>query len=363
VGRQRLLALAAALPALVLPGCGNDGSDGNGRAETLPSVERPQLAFFTTHPEHSEGIYDLAVSDDRARAMEVLTGGSVNGSVWPQLFTRVSWSPDGERIAFAGGPGPLDAALEDRNDIYLIDADGANTERLTEVGDAGEPVWSPDGDTIVFTRLRSHEGEPFRADLWSVDVDGGEPTQLTEVADWQVDRAGSFAPDGSRLAFTRTTFDPGAMYLEETSAIHVIDADGSSEQTIIERGSDPAFSPDGERVAFVSDRDENGELCYGDRCRLAGELYVASADGSEPERLTETRDLDEARPSWLPDGSRIAYQRGRVFQNAEVMSILELNAGGNCGREILKGSGDGAWYASPAWRPSEPNSGGGPLDC
>ena len=64
------------------------------------------------------------------------------------------------------------------------------------------------------------------------------------------------------------------------------------------------------RIAFVSDRDRNGELCYGDRCFIANELYVANADGSSPLRLTRTQDLNEARPSWLPNGSRIAYQRG-----------------------------------------------------
>jgi TolB protein len=331
-------------------------------AGTLPGTERPQLAFFTTHPEHSEGIYDLALSDGRGDGMETLTGGSIDGSVWPQLFTRVSWSPDGERIAFAGGPGPLDASRQDVNDIYVVHADGSNSEQLTKVGDAGDPVWSPDGTAIVFTRLRSQEGEPFGADLWSIDADGGEPTQLTEAADWEVDRSGSFTPDGSQLGFTRTTFEPDSISLDETSAIHIVDADGSHAM-LIDRGSDPAFSPDGERIAFASDRDQNGELCYGDRCRLAGELYVANADGSDPKRLTETSELNEARPSWFPDGSRIAYQRGKVFQNAEVMSILELNADGSCGREILKGSGDGTWYASPAWRPSEPRVGGGRLSC
>jgi Tol biopolymer transport system component len=360
---QLVIALAAAISAVTWLSCGGDGGDKGDVVGTLPSSERPEIAFFTTHPEHSEGIYDLAISDAEGNRMNVLTGGSIEGSVWPQLFTRVSWSPDGERIAFAGGPGPLDATVEDQIDIYVMQADGSQDEQLTELGDAADPVWSPDGDTIVFTRLRSPEGEPFRADLWSIDVDGGEPTRLTEATDWQVDRPGSFTPDGSQLAFTRTTYEPGPVSLEETSAIEIIDADGSDQRTLIERGFDPAFSPDGEQVAFASDRDENGELCYGDRCRLAGELDVASADGSDPMRLTETREFNEARPSWLPEGSRIAYQRGKDFQNAEVMSIFEVNADGSCGREILRGSGGGPWYASPAWRPSEPRVGGGRLQC
>lgn len=99
-----------------------------------------------------------------------------------------------------------------------------------------------------------------------------------------------------------------------------------------------------------------------DRLR-GGELYVAAADGSDPERLTETEGLNEAHPSWSSDGSRIAYQRGEQFQNAEAMSVLEINADGTCARAILEGSGPGAWYASPAWRPSVARVGGGPLAC
>jgi Tol biopolymer transport system component len=224
------------------------------------------------------------------------------------------------------------------------------------MGDVADPVWSSDGETIIFTRLRFGGGEPWRGDLWSVRRDGSEPTQLTEAEDWQIYVAGSFSTDGSRLAVTRMTIEPHTG--EATAAVWVMAPDGSGEEKLIEQASSPAFSPDGRRIAFVSDRDRNGELCYGDRCFAANELYVGSADGSSPERLTRTGDLNEARPSWLPDGSRIAYQRGEVIQNAEAMSILETNADGTCEREILRGSGPGAWYASPAWRPAGPQVGG-----
>jgi hypothetical protein len=94
----------------------------------------------------------------------------------------------------------------------------------------------------------------------------------------------------------------------------------------------------------------------------ANELYVANADGTDPDRLTDTEALNEASPSWLTDGLRIAYQRGEQVDNAEAMSILEINPDGSCGREILDGSGPNS-YASPAWRPSEPREGSGPLRC
>lgn len=359
---KRLLAAFATLVVLALHGCGGEEPSDSGTSErALPSTARPELAFFTTHPEGSEGVYDVALGDDQGEDRVILTGGSREGTVWPQLFTRLSWSPDGERLAFAGGPGPLDATPEDRTDIYVIDANGSNLEQVTEVGDARDPVWSPDADTIVFGRSQFREGGPLRGHLWSIRSDGSALTELAAADPWEGYSAGSFSPDGSRLAVTRGTFDPETG--GSSASIYIMNPDGSQATELMHDAASPAFSPDGERIAFVSDRDRNGELCYGDRCFAAAELYVANADGSDPERLTQSEARNEASPSWLIDGSRIVFQRGEEFQNAEVMSILELNANGSCVREILRGSGRGAWYASPALRPSEPRDGAGPLGC
>jgi dipeptidyl aminopeptidase/acylaminoacyl peptidase len=317
------------------------------------------VAFFRAS---GNADYDLGLASDRGRLLAIVTGDSVPGTARPRLFTGISWSPDGRRLVFAGGSGEKSDARDDQTDLFVIDADGSGLERLTELGDVADPVWSPDRETVVFTRVRFGGGEPLRGGLWSVRRDGSEPpTQLVQADDWQIYTAGSFSADGSRLAVTRSTFEPDTG--EKSAAVWLIAPDGSGEQMLMEQASMPAFSPDGRRIAFVSDRDRNGELCYGDRCSAANELYVASADGSSPERLTRTEDLNEVRPSWLPDGSRIAYQRGEVFQNAEAMSILEANADGTCEREILRGSGPGAWYASPAWRPARPRAGGGRLSC
>lgn len=350
--------------AALLFGCGNDG--GGAQVASLPSTARPELAFFTTHNEregesYGEGLYDIAVADDEGNGFRALSGESVPDTIVPNLFTSVSWDPDGGRLAFGGGTGEQQGGVDDEYDIYLVDADGSNLERVTELDDAGDPLFSPDGETIVFSRVSFGEDEPPQANLWSVKADGSELTELTQAEPWRMDGAGSFSPDGAEIAFTRAEIDPDSF--EVTTSIQIVGADGSDERQLIESGSDPAFSPDGERIAFVSDRDENGRLCYGDRCFLGRELYVADADGSEPERLTETKELNEASPSWLRDGSRIAFQRGEQFANAEAMSILEMNADGSCTREILASSGPGPWYASPAWRPSDPNDGGGALEC
>jgi Tol biopolymer transport system component len=350
---------ATVIAVTALGGCKEDAQDTRPvvSPETLVKTDRPQLAFIRRP--------DLVLADDRGQHLEVLTGQSLRGTIIPTLFSGISWSSDGKRIAFAGMERPDTEQVGEPErtpptDIYTIAADGSEVERITEVGDAGDPLFSPDGKTIIFTRRSFPPATgPLRGELWSVSPESSALTQLTEVDDWQADSAGSFSPDGSRLAFTRGTLDPETG--EQTEVIYVMKPDGSAQEQLIDRASDPAFSPDGERIAFVSDRDENGQLSYGDRTFFASELYVANADGSDAERLTETEALNEASPSWLSDGSRIAYQRGEQTGNAEATSILEMNAAGSCSHQIL-GSGTGG-DESPVWRPSAPREGGGPLSC
>jgi Tol biopolymer transport system component len=139
--------------------------------------------------------------------------------------------------------------------------------------------------------------------------------------------------------------------------------DGSDARRLADRTSDPAFSPDGRRIAVAGDRDENGELSYGERVSFANELYIMNADGSHRRRLTSTKNLNELQPSWLPSGTRIAYQRGKAFDNAEGTVLMQINADGRCPRPLLADPGLDTWYAAPAWRPGEARAGDNALRC
>ncbi|MBA2385312.1 MAG: PD40 domain-containing protein, partial [Actinobacteria bacterium] len=194
---------------------------------------------------------------------------------------------------------------------------------------------------------------PWAARLWAIGADGGERRRLLESERGRIDIPSSFSPDGSELAFTRCSWaesGPGGR-AANTCGVHLLDVQRLDVRLLAERAADAAFSPDGAEVAYVSDRDENGELSYGDRVSYANELYVMAADGSDPRRLTRTRDLNERAPSWSPNGRLIAYQRGEVTGNAEASSVLTIRPDGSCARLLAFDPGLAVWYRSPSWRP------------
>lgn len=180
-------------------------------------------------------------------------------------------------------------------DIYLVNPDGSNLQRLTNGKDAWEPDWSPDRSKILFTSTL-HGGEE---EVHVMDADGSNVRRLANTpgdstSSWSAD----WSPDGQKIVFMSNR--DGSTLGSDGYDLYVMNADGSNVWRVTRaHGWDgvPAWSPDGEHIAFVSDRDGQGGI------------YLIAADGSDLQRLTY--DGASSRPAWSPDGQKIAFMSTR----------------------------------------------------
>jgi Tol biopolymer transport system component len=265
------------------------------------------------------------------------------------LATDPSWSPDGTRIAYAAG-----AELEQTR-IWTMRADGTNRRPFTAVPPTefsfdAAPAWSPDGKRIAFAREVVH-GRKVAFSIALKDVAGGRARQLVRVHGPGVGGLTGLAwsPDGSRILFTRAGFDRNEYY---RPALMSVASDGSGLHVLKRDASEATFSPDGRHIAYSSVRDKQGPTCSDDGCGYRAELYVADPDGAKARRITRTAG-DEQKPAWSPDGRRIAFQSDRNLPGSEHPELYSIAPDGSCMTWLTNGTPDST---APAWAPGAGNS-------
>jgi TolB protein len=185
-----------------------------------------------------------------------------------------AWSPDGRAIAFVQEcmPRPGDPQWRCGGTyLYVVNADGSGLRRLTTVrGHALTPSWSADGKTI-------------RYGGYLVYADGSGRKKLHEVRIWtnrNIALDGVWSPDGQRIAAVSVAHSPIEGRNPTKLGLWVTNADGSNARRVAAKATegDPAWSPDGRRIAFR-------RFGIG---RVNSDLYVVNADGSGLRRLTVT---------------------------------------------------------------------------
>jgi len=234
-------------------------------------------------------------------------------------------SPDGEWVAYT--VGTVDSTRDKRDtDVYMVRWDGTRTVRLTASQEReSQPRWSPDGRFLAFVSAR---GDASAAQLWLLDRSGGDAQRLSDLPEGVNDYA--WSPDGTRLVVVSQDADSAARadttrprpividrflikrdgdgWLDgRRTHLHLIDV-ATRKATRLTAGSaddrEPAWSPDGRRIAFTSarhtDEDRTDET----------DLYVIDASaGAEPRRLTSAPTYERS-PAWSPDGKWIAFRQG-----------------------------------------------------
>jgi Tol biopolymer transport system component len=262
------LALGSAIASAALVGAAGPAS------ATYPGLENGRIAFGITLDGNTD-VY--SVMPDGA-ALHRLTDD-------PASDICPAYSADGKWIAWCGGivTGPGAGTTE----IWKMKQNGTQKQQVTHMGGfATFPDFSPDGSGIAFTGRPPGATTP---DIYVVDSDGSNLRQLT--TDSAVDRFPAWSPDGSMIVFHSTRTG--------TEQVWVMNADGTGQTQLTfdptPKDQLPDWSPDGSRIAYVQRT-----------APVGGDIWVVSADGSDPHPLT-SGPPDELGTAWSPDGTQIAY--------------------------------------------------------
>lgn len=336
--------------------------------------------FDAREPSWSPDGKSIAFTSNRSGKFDIwartLADGSLRQlSVGPGGNSRATWSPDGTQIAYGSdrpeAPGVYAADLQGHErQVAHIDL----PRKIGTLVPPGTPAWTPDGKDVIFPRieggrarlmrgdtefLAGEDMHPFRiqwlsdrAYLYAADgkikrrsVDGGAAEIVAFTAPIEVRRPdyrkrgqdltspgprpvigvqrAVLSPDGKRIAFTAL----GGLWLMTI---------GEAPRRLTDEGPyvvlDPAWSPDGQRIAFASDR--GGSL----------DIWTVEPASGQATRITRAEGA-EIRPAWSPDGKRLAYVDA-FGPYVETVHVIDLGSGAD---RALEAAGRSPGY--PAWTP------------
>lgn len=249
----------------------------------------------------------IYLSDENGhRHIKVLDAPNIAAEGYPAV------SPSGKQLAFYG-------KYDDYKtwSIHIADIDGRNIKRLTHKSNVWDsaPIWLPDGNTIVFAReYKDSDGESHE-EIWQMNTDGTEKHQIKGLQG----RSPELLKDGRLLFQSKAS----------PSQITIANMDGSRVVRLTNDTTDnmsPKISPDGSRIAYLSNRDGNQEV------------YTMALDGSEQNRLTFNA-IQEWGPAWSRDGKHVFFSSQNVYG---FYDLFKVNSDGSSIDKVLHNAAQAA---------------------
>jgi Tol biopolymer transport system component len=307
-----------------------------------PKLHGSEESRVVTGLEQATGYYFALKATDNAGNESPLsnivsksTARLVRLTTTPPFFPQFGagepvWSPDGQTIAFS-------ADWEEQwqyTELYLLSVNGGESVKLTDEPDGARfPSWSPDGTRLVFSSKRTEQVST----IWMMDaVPGASATEVVSTPSPVSLAYCVWSPDGSHIAYRASTWSETPPYRILTSDIYTVALSGGYPHLVIGESGWPAglgWSPDGSRIVFSSMRSGDSDI------------WVIPAAGGHAVQLTHDPARDST-PAWSPDGQRIAFASNRG--GTENYDIWSMTPTGEDLIQITFGSGS---KFGPSWAP------------
>ena len=241
-------------------------------------------------------------------------GGKITSVDSPQHhFHDLRLSPDNTKLAYT--------SVDSAPDLYLFDLKRGVAQRLTFDGRSGKPVFSPNGNDVIYA-----SGQQPQQNLWRKPANGsGAAEQLTSGGAGTYETPYSVTPDGKTLAYVEANAGT-------RQDVYVLSLEGDRtprpflNSKFVE--TEPAFSPDGKYIAYVSNESGSFEVYVQSYPAAGGKWQVSTAGGT--------------KPRWSPDGKQLYF-----VNNSTRLMVVDVKTQGGFTTSTPRSFAEGIDWVHP----------------